>query len=66
MRKMAIEAEQFVDSYKRYVPWRKVLKDNIITLLLLLDIHVLNSLNLMAFCINVAFRCFQSESKAFG
>ena len=44
MRKMAIEAEQFVDSYKRYVPWSKFLKDNIITLLLLLDIHVLNSL----------------------
>lgn len=66
MRKMAIEAEQFVDSYKRCVPWRKFLKDNIITLLLLLDIHVLNSLNLTAFCINVAFRCFQSESKAVG
>ena len=66
MRKMAIEAEQFVDSYKRYVPWRKFLKDNIITLLLLLDIHVLNSLNLTAFCINAAFRCFQSESNAVG
>ena len=58
MRKMAIEAEQFVDSYKRYVPWCKFF------LLLLLDIHVLNSLNLTAFCVNAAFRCFQSVCKA--